>query len=69
MDIQGYLADQKQRPPRTLQYDYAQGPTEALWGGAVSYERGTPVGDFRRISGRILAGERVFVLNTLGSLI
>ena len=31
--VQGYLAHTKQRPPRTLQWDYAQGPMEALWGG------------------------------------
>ena len=39
----GYLAHKKQRPPRTLQKDYAQGPMEALGRGAVSYERCTPV--------------------------
>jgi len=40
--IQGYLAHQKQRPPGTLQYDYAQGTMVVLGGSAVSYERGTP---------------------------
>ena len=39
----GYLAHKEQRPPRTLQEDYAQHPTVVLGGGAVSYERGTPV--------------------------
>ena len=41
--IQGYLAHKKQRPPRTLQQEYAQGPMVVLRGGAVSYQRGTPV--------------------------
>ena len=31
----------KQRPPRTLQKEYAQGPLVVLGGGAVSCERGT----------------------------
>ena len=43
--LQGYLAREKQRLPRTLQWDYAQGPLVDLWGGAVSYERGTSVGE------------------------
>jgi hypothetical protein len=43
MDVQGYLAHKKQRPPRTLQEDYAQGHMVVLGGVAVSYERGTPV--------------------------
>ena len=30
-------------PPRTLHNDYVQGPTVVLLGGALSYERGTPV--------------------------
>ena len=42
--VQGHLAHKKQRPPRTLQYDYAECPMEALGERAVSYERGTPVG-------------------------
>jgi hypothetical protein len=33
----------KIHPPRTLHPDYAYGPTVALRGRAVSYERGTPV--------------------------
>ena len=41
--VQGYLAHKNQRPPRTLHWDYAWGPTVVLGGGAVSYERGTPV--------------------------
>ena len=43
--LQGYLAHKKQRPPRTLQKDYAWGPMVTLGGGAVSYGRGTPVQD------------------------
>ena len=42
---QGYLTQRKQRPPRTLQEDYAYVPMVVLRGGAVSYERGTPVRD------------------------
>ena len=41
--VQGYLAHKKLQPPRTLQEDCALGPMVALGGGAVSYERGTPV--------------------------
>ena len=37
-EVQGYLAHKKQLPPWTLQYDYAEGSTEALGGGAVSYD-------------------------------
>ena len=33
--VQGYLAHAKQRPPRTLQEGYAEGPLMALRGGAV----------------------------------
>ena len=36
--VQGYLAHKKQRPPRTLQQEYTQGPMAVLGGGAVSYE-------------------------------
>ena len=43
--LQGYLAHKKQRPPKTLQQDYDQGPMEALWGGGVFYERGTHIGE------------------------
>ena len=43
MFLQGYLAHQKQPPPRTLQQDYVWGHMVALGGGGVSYERGTPV--------------------------
>jgi hypothetical protein len=32
---QGYLAHKKVPPPRTLQQDYAKGPTGAYGGGAV----------------------------------
>ena len=40
---EGYLAHKKQRPPRTLQQQYAYGPMATLGGGAVVCERGTPV--------------------------
>ena len=30
---QGHLAHKKEPPPRTLQYDYAQGPMVVLGGG------------------------------------
>ena len=43
--LQGYLAHQKHLPPRTLQQDYPSGPRVVLGGGAVSYERGTPLGE------------------------
>ena len=33
--LQGYLAHKKQRPPRTLQSDYAQGPMVVPGKGAV----------------------------------
>ena len=41
--LQGYLAHKKQRPPGTLQQDYAQDPMVVIGGGAVSYERGARV--------------------------
>ena len=41
--IQGYLAHSKPHPPRTLQKDYAYGPTVDLEVGHFWYERGTPV--------------------------
>ena len=41
--LQGYLADKKQRPLRTLQWDFAEGPMVALGEGAASFERGTLV--------------------------
>ena len=41
--LQRYLAHTKTYPPKTLQWQYAQGPMVALEGEAVSYERGTPV--------------------------
>ena len=41
--VQGYLAHTKQPPPKTLQKDSAQVPMVILGGGAVSYERCTPV--------------------------
>ena len=47
--IQGYLAHKKLSPARTLLQDYAWGPTVVLGGGAVSYERGTPVGAHKRV--------------------
>ena len=33
MPVQGYLAHKKLRPPRTLQWDYTQGPVVVLGGG------------------------------------
>ena len=59
LQVQGFLAQKKQRPSRTLQKDYAQGPMVVLVGGAVSYERGTPVlGYFIPVQGyRFLVGE------------
>ena len=41
--IQGYLAQEKYPPPRTLQQDFTQGPMVVITGGAVSREQGTPV--------------------------
>ena len=34
-------AHKKQRPPRTLQKDFVQGPMGVLGGGAASYQRVT----------------------------
>ena len=42
--IQGYF---EKPPPRTLQLDYAWGLTVVLAGGAVSYERSTPLHTFQ----------------------
>ena len=42
-EVKGYLAQKKQRQPRTLQKGYALGPVVVLGGWVVSYERGTPV--------------------------
>jgi len=39
-----YLAHKKHRQPRTLQQDYTWGPIVVQVGGAVSHERGSPVG-------------------------
>ena len=33
--LRGFLAHKKQRPPRTLRQDYAQGPLEVLGGGRL----------------------------------
>ena len=44
MCLPGYLAHKKQRPPRTLQWEYAYCPMVVPGGEAVSYGRGTPVG-------------------------
>ena len=38
-----YLAHKKQRPPRALQWDYANDLMLVLGDRAVSYQRGTPV--------------------------
>ena len=48
--LQGYLAHERYPPPRTLQQDYAQGPLVVLGGGAISYERGTPVCPYLLVS-------------------
>jgi len=42
-NLQGYLAPKEDSPPRTLQYDYPQGPMVVPGRGAISYGRGTPV--------------------------
>jgi len=42
--VEGYLAQKKAPPHRTLQYDHALVPGVILGGRALSYERGTPVG-------------------------
>jgi len=41
--VQGCLAHKNPQHPRILQQAFTQGPTVALGGRAVSYERGTPV--------------------------
>ena len=41
--LQGYLAHKETHPKGPYSKDHAQGPTAVLGGGAVSYERGTPV--------------------------
>ena len=43
MDLQGYVAHENTHLPRTLQLYYAQDPMVVLGGGAVSYDRGTPI--------------------------
>ena len=35
LGLQGYLADEKQRPPKTLQQDHAQGPMVGSGGGVA----------------------------------
>ena len=42
--VQGYLAHKKHPPPRTPHKDYLGSYGGPGGGGAVSYERGTPVG-------------------------
>ena len=56
--LQGYLVHKKLHPPRTLQQDYAYGPTAVLRGGAFSYERDTPAPESFRwtISRQLLSG-------------
>ena len=41
--VQGNLAHMKLLPPRILPEAYAWSPTVVLGGGALSYERGSPV--------------------------
>ena len=43
LPLQGYLANKKHPPPRTLQWDFTKGHVVVLGRGAISYERGTPV--------------------------
>ena len=43
IEVQEFLAHKKQRPPRTLQWEFAWDPMAALRRGGVSYEPGTPV--------------------------
>jgi hypothetical protein len=43
MCLQGHLAQKKEPPPRSLQWDYVWGPVVALGEGGGSYERGIPV--------------------------
>ena len=40
--VQRYLAHEKQRPPRTLQWEYVYGPMAALREEALFNEQGTP---------------------------
>jgi len=42
--LQGSLAQKKLPCARILQQNYAEGSFAVLGGGAVSYDRGTPVG-------------------------
>ena len=44
--VQGHLIHKKQQTPRTLQQNYVSGPVVPLWGGADSYEPGTPAWAF-----------------------
>jgi hypothetical protein len=43
--VQGYLAHKKRHPPIGPSQGPTHGPTVGSLGGAVSYERGTPVGN------------------------
>jgi hypothetical protein len=43
LKVPGSLAHKKYPPPRTLQQDFTRGHMVVSGGGAVSYERGTPV--------------------------
>ena len=54
--MQGHLAHNKQRPPRTLQKDHAYGPRSGLGGWAVSYERNDPAEATRNPTGSLLEG-------------
>ena len=64
--IQGYLADKKPLPPRTIQYGSAYGPVLVLGGGAFHYERGTSV-DVRRGSGGVRLLVREAPMEGLGA--
>ena len=43
LTLQGYLAHKKHPPPGILQQDYTLGHMVVVGGGALFYERGTPV--------------------------
>jgi len=56
--LQGHLAHKKQRPPMTLQQDFAKGPMVVLrGGGGISYEGGTPVHELHHTQARPFALE------------
>ena len=54
-NMQGYLAHKKQRPPKDPTVDLCLGPYQSPGGGAVSYERGTPVVNLNHLVGGLCA--------------